>query len=692
MDAMEVENAISHESRVSSSDVDIGAIKFEGEPFEGNEGELFEGDLDISIETIRQFYDTQEEGILSTVGSNGMSGYKRVFGKRAAASDRQIWSGGIIPFTYNSSLSAEVRKKIRKAMDEYENTTCLQFIEYSNQSDYIYFTDAKKRVCSSNSIGRRNGRLTINLSRGCQHHRTILHEIGHALGFWHEHTRPDRDFYVEILEENIKNGKVHNFMKRRDKTVDYQGSKYDYSSIMHYRQTAFVNASCSGCFTVDVNSSEYEKQGRPNIGRERHLSKNDIEQTNRLYSCPMPGEQGTLVVYIKNGRNLENTDITSDADPYVKVTAVSSSGENKYKKTLTQSNNLNPIWNEWLYFSNRQWQFFRISVWDDDYGYHSDDPMSMSETIPILNRGRFATGQTHCANTICDGFIKYDYEILKPVCGNLQVNIQYAHNLTDQDGTPTVIEPYVVITAVRPNGTYYSKRTESKQSTANPVWNQLLNMQNGGSEWVAFHVQIWDVNGGSAKSISSPEAIAVFSERNSSIHHCISSSCSSYLSLDYNLTIECNCQNGGTCNCTGCECTCVCENPYTGTQCEHKESHLLVFAYYGSGLPNKDGFGVNTSDPYVEFIAYDVYDESYRMTTQTNHDSESPTWKQRLDFGTRAWKKLDVKVWDEDCYTNEPLSITQTWNLLPSLLPFSVTHARLNAYTGWVRFDYYMST
>ena len=131
MDAMEVDsikvnNTLSSESHVSSNE--SVNTKFEDEPFEGDEGELFEGDLDISIETIHQFYEideTQEEEILSTVGGNNGSRYNRVLGKRAAASDRQIWSGGIIPFTYNSSLSVEVRNKIRKAMDEYEKATCL---------------------------------------------------------------------------------------------------------------------------------------------------------------------------------------------------------------------------------------------------------------------------------------------------------------------------------------------------------------------------------------------------------------------------------------------------------------------------------------------------------------------------------------------------------------------------------------
>ena len=34
----------------------------------------------------------------------------------------------------------------------------------------------------------------------------ILHEMMHALGFYHEHTRPDRDRYIKIEEENVKKG------------------------------------------------------------------------------------------------------------------------------------------------------------------------------------------------------------------------------------------------------------------------------------------------------------------------------------------------------------------------------------------------------------------------------------------------------------------------------------------------------
>ena len=46
----------------------------------------------------------------------------------------------------------------------------------------------------------------MSLGSGCKNRGHVTHELMHALGFFHEHTRPDRDKFVKILWDNIKRG------------------------------------------------------------------------------------------------------------------------------------------------------------------------------------------------------------------------------------------------------------------------------------------------------------------------------------------------------------------------------------------------------------------------------------------------------------------------------------------------------
>ena len=71
---------------------------------------------------------------------------------------------------------------------------------------------ATSRVSSCrcwSSVGQkfwREGGQQLSLGSGCNNSITVMHELLHALGFWHEQSRPDRNQHVEILWENIEAG------------------------------------------------------------------------------------------------------------------------------------------------------------------------------------------------------------------------------------------------------------------------------------------------------------------------------------------------------------------------------------------------------------------------------------------------------------------------------------------------------
>ena len=48
----------------------------------------------------------------------------------------------------------------------------------------------------------------ISIGKNCDKFGIVVHELGHVVGFWHEHTRPDRDDWVTIYRENIMVGQV----------------------------------------------------------------------------------------------------------------------------------------------------------------------------------------------------------------------------------------------------------------------------------------------------------------------------------------------------------------------------------------------------------------------------------------------------------------------------------------------------
>lgn len=95
------------------------------------------------------------------------------------------------------------------AMHDISSKTCISFVERTGENDYIRIQSAETGCWSQ--VGYSGSRVDVNLQRpGCVTKKgTVLHEILHALGFVHEHSRYDRDDNVVILWNNIKSGEFN---------------------------------------------------------------------------------------------------------------------------------------------------------------------------------------------------------------------------------------------------------------------------------------------------------------------------------------------------------------------------------------------------------------------------------------------------------------------------------------------------
>ena len=87
------------------------------------------------------------------------------------------------------------------------------------------------------------------LGAGCYSKRTIQHEFIHSLGFYHEHTRPDRDNYVTINWKNIESENVGQFITH--KTSLTFNVPYDGKSIMHYKPIDYSIDASNNLYTIE---------------------------------------------------------------------------------------------------------------------------------------------------------------------------------------------------------------------------------------------------------------------------------------------------------------------------------------------------------------------------------------------------------------------------------------------------------
>ena len=208
---------------------------------------------------------------------------QRGLGQRSAF-DR--WPDGIVPYAFHPGLSLIQQRNVEEAIERINERTRIAIVPADDElatgyDDYVLFEPSSG--CAS-YVGRQltEDAQSLWVADSCSV-GSIVHEIAHAIGLFHEHTRPDRDNKVSVVWDEIVADKAFNFEIYEDGVASW--GDYDYDSIMHYGEYFF---SRRGERTIIAPSDV-------DIGQRVALSEGDIDAIDRMYATDLSVDATTHV-------------------------------------------------------------------------------------------------------------------------------------------------------------------------------------------------------------------------------------------------------------------------------------------------------------------------------------------------------------------------------------------------------------
>lgn len=180
------------------------------------------------------------------------------------------WPGGIVPYVFNANVTAVNAAAMRHSMDILSSIANITFVPRTTQTAYLQIQNS---TGNNSFVGRQGGSQTVNIVNWNLTY-VMCHELMHALGQWHEQSRPDRGNFVTVNLANIQDASEHNFNIVNAATI----GSYDFDSVMHYDACAFsvccpTGSSCAcelDCASIQTLPAYAQFQSL--MGQSSHIS------------------------------------------------------------------------------------------------------------------------------------------------------------------------------------------------------------------------------------------------------------------------------------------------------------------------------------------------------------------------------------------------------------------------------------
>lgn len=220
--------------------------------------------------------------------------------KRYAGFAGNKWPDGIVYYQFDPAVTFSERQQWQEGASLWTDICNITFQARTTEPDYILI---KSGLVDNSYVGMIGGPQEMILFTWAKM-GVVAHEIGHALGMWHEHQRTDRDDYVTIMPENIDPASLHiNF----DIMATTNYGAYDFDSIMHYRSKAW---SINNQVTIQPKPAYIQWLDR--MGQTDYISRLDAQGMAQVYGG-LGNINYPLDFTAKNSATIGSVDLTWSA-------------------------------------------------------------------------------------------------------------------------------------------------------------------------------------------------------------------------------------------------------------------------------------------------------------------------------------------------------------------------------------------